>query len=214
MEGKKSQTRILLDRWNSGDAEALGALLARNMPWILNKVRQRLGRRLRRKIESVDIVQEAALELFRYGPRFTMDNERHFRALLSKIIENVLRGQNDKYNAICRKIEKEKALPGDTVLALEAPGASVESPSRLAVEKEERAWIQLALRLLGPTDRVVILLRQYDGRSFGEIGQEIGVSEDAARMRFNRALLSLANVLEKLRSGNVGDVELETNHED
>ena len=50
-----------------------------------------------------------------------------------------------------------------------------------------------AMHELGPRDREALLLRHFEGRSFGEIGGVCGLGENAARMRVERAT-------EKLRS--------------
>lgn len=50
-----------------------------------------------------------------------------------------------------------------------------------------------AMQELGPRDREALLLRHFEGRSFGEIGAVCGLGENAAQMRVKRAT-------EKLRS--------------
>ena len=50
----------------------------------------------------------------------------------------------------------------------------------------------------------MVLWREYRGESFQEVAKRLGLSEDAARMRFNRALPKLAKKLEHLRAGRVG----------
>ncbi|HEX2853968.1 MAG TPA: sigma-70 family RNA polymerase sigma factor [Opitutaceae bacterium] len=50
-----------------------------------------------------------------------------------------------------------------------------------------------AMHELGPRDREALLLRHFEGRSFGEIGEVCGLGENAAQMRVKRAT-------EKLRS--------------
>ena len=61
-------------------------------------------------------------------------------------------------------------------------------------------WAQLrpviddALHALGETEREAVLLRFFEGRPFAEIGARLNVTEDAARMRVDRAL-------DKLRGG-------------
>jgi hypothetical protein len=50
---------------------------------------------------------------------------------------------------------------------------------------------------LGEKDREAVLLRFFEGRAFGEIGAALRVSEDAARVRVNRALEKLRELLEK-----------------
>src|SRR5207302_392922 len=48
---------------------------------------------------------------------------------------------------------------------------------------------------LGTKDRKAVLLRFYEGRSFPEVGQALGVSEEAARKRVQRAIERLRDAL-------------------
>lgn len=54
-----------------------------------------------------------------------------------------------------------------------------------------------AIERLGTADRATILLRFVERRAFAEIGAMLGVSEDAARMRADRALDKLRGQLER-----------------
>jgi len=60
--------------------------------------------------------------------------------------------------------------------------------------EEDALWDRLgpavndALAALGAKDREAVLLRFADGLNFPELGASLGTSEDAARMRLNRAL--------------------------
>jgi RNA polymerase sigma factor (sigma-70 family) len=66
------------------------------------------------------------------------------------------------------------------------------------------AWDQVGPMLdrlmddLGETDRRAILLRFIERRSFVEVGDALGLSENAARMRVDRALDKLRGMLRKL----------------
>lgn len=51
-----------------------------------------------------------------------------------------------------------------------------------------RSVIDQVLEKLGDGDREVLILRYFAGRGFSEIGAKLGVSEDAARKRTDRAL--------------------------
>lgn len=55
--------------------------------------------------------------------------------------------------------------------------------------------LDAAINELDETDRTVILLRFYEQRDFPAVGRAIGRSEDAARMRVNRALEKLQGLL-------------------
>ena len=54
-----------------------------------------------------------------------------------------------------------------------------------------------AIRQLGAEDRAAILLRFFEQRDFRAVGQVLGSTEDAARMRVNRALEKLHGLLNK-----------------
>ena len=54
-----------------------------------------------------------------------------------------------------------------------------------------RPWLDEALRSLNRRDRDAILLRFFETRSFAAIGTRLGLNENAARMRVDRALEKL-----------------------
>ncbi len=60
-------------------------------------------------------------------------------------------------------------------------------------ESEPDAWLQIAPLLdsameLGQKDHDAVVLRLFEGRNLKEVGAVLGASEDAAKMRVNRAL--------------------------
>jgi RNA polymerase sigma-70 factor (ECF subfamily) len=204
MDEPDQNTYQLLERWHRGDQAALNEILRRDLPWIREQVHRRLGDVLRGKGETQDYVQDALLEVLRYGPRFTMSDRNQFRSLLCRIIENVLCGKHDWFDAHRRRMAREQPLPRDSLLCLDPPDrTSVERPSAAATANEREAWVRMALELLLPEDREAILRRQWQQQTFAEMAAELGVSEDAARMRFHRALPRLVRKIQQLRGGQV-----------
>ena len=73
----------------------------------------------------------------------------------------------------------------------------------LSTEPEPDVWPQIApllddaLDRLGERDRHAIVLRFFENRSLGEVGAALGASEDAAKMRVNRALEKLRKIFTK-----------------
>ena len=63
--------------------------------------------------------------------------------------------------------------------------------------RELRPVIDAALHELGETDRVAILLRFFEGRSLAEVGAALGLGENSARMRVDRALEKLRGRLSR-----------------
>lgn len=206
METGETETVELLKRWHSGDALALDALVARDLGWIRARVRARLGPLLRAKEETDDVVQDALLELLRYGPRFLLKSRSHFRALLARIVENVLRDQTDRFQAYKRAARREVSLENCGSLSLDVPMATDTTPSEAAEKAEWRALLRIGLELLDSKEREVVLLRQWDGLHFNEVAARLSISEDAARMRFQRALARLSGIIERLRAGRIHEL--------
>ena len=196
-------TLILLKRWHDGDQLALSALVARDLPWLQTEVRRRMGAELRARTDADDIVQQALLTVMRDGPRFLVGDCDHYRALLLRIVENTIRKQIRLHRQQRRAAAREEPLPSGSVVALQA---SVTRPSAVADRNERRAWVQLALELVAEPDREIILLRQWEGLTFAEVGEKLSLSEDACRMRFERAVARLARVVQQLRSGQLQSV--------
>ncbi len=70
-------------------------------------------------------------------------------------------------------------------------------------EPEPNVWPQIAPLLdaamarLGEKDRNAVVLRFFENKSLGEVGRALGASEDAAKMRVNRALEKLRKFFSK-----------------
>jgi RNA polymerase sigma factor (sigma-70 family) len=77
-----------------------------------------------------------------------------------------------------------------------APASLVQSEAIVAWE-EVRPVLDEALNSLGEHDRQAILLRYFANRPFGEVGEHLKLSENAARMRVERALEKLNDLLGK-----------------
>lgn len=58
--------------------------------------------------------------------------------------------------------------------------------------------LESAMDQLPPADRDALVLRFFEDRNLREVGHELGLTEDAARMRVNRALEKLRGVFGKL----------------
>ena len=195
--------RISLDylrRAQAGDREALNKLVDRYYARILRLVRARLGKGLRARIDSLDVAQNTLLKVVRGLPTFEPKSESSLINWISRLIENEIRDQADFHRAAKRDVTREVSL--DMVqeggLALnEKLGAAQPSISQWTALKEDVIRLESALDQIGKM-REVIILRDYSGMSFKEIGAELDVSEDAARMRYVRAMNKLTDILAKV----------------
>ncbi|MFO0982912.1 MAG: sigma-70 family RNA polymerase sigma factor [Planctomycetota bacterium] len=192
MAGQESDTTHLLRKWHAGDRAALEALLERDLAWIHQFVHRRLGQHLRRNASTTDFLHDAVTEILEYTPRFELSNKSQFRALVGRIVDNLLRDKDDWYRARRRERARECPLPADTVLLLDPPAESVDSPSVAGQRNEAKALIRLGMDLLDQQAREILVLHQWDELSFAQIASRIGISEAAARKRHERAVKELA----------------------
>lgn len=198
-----TETARRLNQWHRGDRQGLEALLELHLPWIREQVHKRMGPVLRMRGETGDYVQEAVVTVLKSGPRFVVSDERHFRALVYKIVENTLKKQYRRYTAQRRDLKLDRPLPSDTVLWLDPPDGSISTPSKIAAQKEREEFIRLGLELMEPEDQELIDLRQRDELSYAEIGERLGISEGAAHMKHSRTVRRLARKVRALRNGQV-----------
>src|SRR5678810_509306 len=66
--------------------------------------------------------------------------------------------------------------------------------------------LEPAMAELEPAERDVLVLRFLEDRSLREVGVELGISADAARMRVNRALENLRTVFGRQGVGSTSAV--------
>lgn len=198
MASGDGSTREMLNRWNGGEQEALGELLAHHLDWITDYVHGRIGGQLRGRAETMDFVQASMVDFLKHGPRFEIPDESAFRALLARVAENNIRDHHRHFNRKKRDIKRTEPLGSNSVLGA---NKGVTRPSQHAQRDESIAMVRVALELLDPQDRQIVLLREFEELSFAEVGKRMDVSEGAARMRFGRALPRLAEKIAQLREG-------------
>jgi len=162
-----------------------------------------MGKELRPKLDSMDLVQDALLSALGGIGDFTYKNEGDFLRWLSRIAQNALRDNLDKLHAAKRDIRKEVRLDNyrpttgvgfvGTPVAIEAT-----TPSVIMSKKEDLDKLEKAIDELKPEYREVIVLTKIEGLSYREIGDRLGKSPDAVRMLMPSAMAELTTVFMRI----------------
>jgi RNA polymerase sigma-70 factor, ECF subfamily len=174
----------------SGRAEAMDALYERCAPRLLTYIRLRMGRSLRARVESRDILQASLLKsLQRFGD-FRGADGRALMAWLARIAEREVIDRADYEGRQRRDAARETPLDSSPDLA-----ARVTSVLSRVIRNERAEQLEAAMETLSDAHREVILLRKFEDLSFPEIATRLGKSEDACRMLFARALTALTLAL-------------------
>jgi len=165
-------------------------------------IRLRIDSKLRPKIDSVDVVQDALVLALDGLKDFTYRDEGDFLRWLSKIAENKLRDILDKFHAEKRDIRREIPFKrertnanGDS-LGIAGP-LQTTTPSVLLVRKEQLDRLERAIDDLKAEYREVIFLSRIERLSHEEIAVKLGKTKGAVAMLLSRALIALTAAYEK-----------------
>lgn len=178
----------LLRAARSGSSEALDRLFARCTPRLLALIRLRLGRDLRGRLESRDILQATLLKAFLGFDRLQAADRGSLMAWLARIAGNEIRDQVERHHRLRRDAARETPLEPALV---EAVAERVHSPASRAILDQELDRLARALEELPPAHREVIVLRRLEELPWQEVAGRMERSEDACRMLLTRALVAL-----------------------
>jgi RNA polymerase sigma-70 factor (ECF subfamily) len=191
---QKTQDLVALAK--DGDNSALDQLCNVYGERVRRIVRMRMGKELRPKLDSMDLVQDAFVSALGGLEQFTYKNEGDFLRWLSKIAENTLRDNLDRLYTDKRDIRKEvrridfNPTTGGGFVAAAGP-IEATTPSVIMSRKEDLDKLEKAIDQLKPEHREVVVLTKIEGLSYKEIGQKLGKSADAVGMLLSRAMVVL-----------------------
>ena len=190
------KTQYLVALAKGGDNSSLNQLCNVYGERVRRIIRLRMGKELRSKLESMDLVQDALMCAFKDLGDFTYKNEGDFLRWLGKIAENRIRDHLDKLHADKRNIRKEALLndyastSGDDRARSPEPARNT-TPSVILSRREELDKLEKAIDELKPEYKEVIVLAKIDGLSYKEIGERLGKSADASGHLLLRAMVAL-----------------------
>jgi len=163
-----------------------------------------MGKELRRKLDSMDVVQDALIHALGGITDFTYENEGDFVRWLSRITENALRDNWERFHAEKRDIRKEVPLgntrrrSGSRLSGVPRPIATT-TPSVILSRKEDLAKLEKAIDALNPEYKEIIVLTKIEGLGYQEIANRVGKSTEAVRKLTSRAMTALINAFESVK---------------
>lgn len=193
---RKTQQLVTLAK--QGDNSALDQLCIVYGERVRRMIRLRMGKELRSKLESMDLVQDVLVSALKDLGDFTYTSEGDLLRWLGKIAENRIRDNLDKLHADKRDIRKETPLHDDASTSKDDRARVLEparntTPSVILSRKEDLDKLEKAIDKLKPEYREVIVWAKIDGLSYKEIGDRLGKSTDAAGHLLLRAMVSLTD---------------------
>ena len=197
MEDKQlAQTIIEFKAAQNGDRQAADRLWSRYYEKLIPAVRTRLGKKLRGKIETMDIVQSVFHEAVRGSEAREFESEGHFRAWLNRLVENRIKKEARYFGRQKRNSGKEEPLLG--VKGEEKKSAKTIGPRPVSIVEhfDEIERLEEALEKLPSEIREILIMRYFEELTYKEIGKLIKKSEEATRKTVNRSIQLLAREMD------------------
>jgi RNA polymerase sigma factor (sigma-70 family) len=186
-DSRLDSTFDLLERAKAGDRQALDLLFARHLPSLRRWASGRLPKWTRDLMDTDDLVQETVFRAIKRIDRFEARHEGALQAYLRQAIVNRIRDE----------VRRTERAPAAAVLDTNAPDPAA-SPLELAIGNEAVDRYDAALARLRPEEREAIVARVEMDSSYQEVAEALGKpSADAARMTVSRALLRLAEEMNR-----------------
>ncbi|HEX6944956.1 MAG TPA: sigma-70 family RNA polymerase sigma factor [Casimicrobiaceae bacterium] len=180
-------TLDLVRQARSGDADALDRLFARCLPSLRRWASGRLPRWNRDLLDTDDLVQETVIRTVKRIDAFEPRHEGALQAYLRQAVMNRIRDEIRRSGRAPASAELDENQPDQGASPLE---------EAIGVEAVER--YEAALSRLRPEEREAIVAKiEMDG-TYESVAQALGKrSPDAARMAVGRALLRLAEEMNR-----------------
>ena len=184
-----------VDAARRGDSVALGQALEPFRDYLTLMASRGIGPVLSTKAGASDLVQETFLAAQRGIAGFRGSTQAEWRAWLEVILTNQILNLRRSYLDTQKRRAELAVSPARIAGMNSALTSTMTPPSRQLRHRERDEAIEKALLRLPEHYRQVVLLHHDEGLTFDVIAIRIGVSAEAARKLWGRALVCLKRVM-------------------
>ncbi len=199
-DGESHSDSALLGGILANDNAALAKLLERYRPQLLGLVRMKTDRRLSKRIDAADVLQDAYLDASRRLEEYAANPAMPFPLWLKFLtLQRLTALHRHHLGAAMRDAGREVAMESlmqahSESMAIELAG-DFTSPSQVVARVELQTQLMDALEQLGPVDREVLRLRHFEELTNDEVAELLGLTKAGASNRYIRALRRLKDVV-------------------
>ena len=197
------RTERLLDAARDGDASAVNELLERHRKPIRRLVEMRLDRKVQRRVDVSDVVQDVMVEASGRLERYLDDPVMAFHLWLRQIAwDRIIDTYRRHRVSAKRNMDREQPMvaaagPDQSTVELAVQLCDPQlTPAAAATQKEIAHQVEEIIEELSEQDREIILMRHYEHLSNLEVAQVLGLNPPAASMRYLRAIRRLRELME------------------
>lgn len=195
----------LVAQANAGDSQALAELLDRYRDRLKRMVALRLDRRVQKRVDPSDIVQEAMIVAANRLGEYAKEPSMKFYLWLRWIAaDKLLNAHREHLGTQKRNVSQEvsifrRPMPEacSVSLAQQLLG-QLTTPTQAAERAELQLLVQNVLNGLAPIDREILVLRSFEQMTTTETAEELGIKRSTASKRYISALKRLKQTLSSM----------------
>jgi RNA polymerase sigma-70 factor (ECF subfamily) len=185
----------LADAARRGDRSAIDALVEPYRNYLLLIANQEIQQALLPKLGASDLVQQTFVTAQEMLPDFRGATPEAWKGWLRQILRHRLNDAERQFLAAKRRsVDRERRLD-DSQLGEQPLVDPERTPRSDAIVREEARLVEQEMARLPEHYRRVLQLRNWEELSFPEIGRQLGISAEAARKTWFRAIVRLEDAL-------------------
>jgi RNA polymerase sigma-70 factor (ECF subfamily) len=196
------QTEALLANAREGDAAAVNQLLERHRDAVRRMIDLRMDQVLKRRVDASDIVQDVLIDANRRLRDYLANPVMPFHLWLRQMAKDRLIDAHRRHRGTARRsMDREQQLGAAT-----ADQSSINLAAQLRDQQltpaAAAAWAELQCRFeaacaeLDEQDQEIVLMRHFEHLANSEAAESLGLSPQAASMRYLRAMRRLRSLLD------------------
>ncbi len=187
----------------AGDNDAWEKLVSRHRGKLRRMVELRMSPRLKGRVDASDVIQETFVEAARVMARTGINSEIPVHVWLRRLAnQKLIQAHRQHEIAACRAAGREQrvqdAVQASSISIARFLVGNVTSPSNVVMRDEKRKLLELALEEMDSLDREVLMLRHFEHLSGPESAEILGISDEAVKKRYVRALEKLQRIMARL----------------
>lgn len=195
-------TMKLLELARRGEDGAVDRLLARHRTALRRMIQLRMDPALGRRVDASDIVQEVLVDAHRRLRAYLKNPAMPFHLWLRQMAKDRLIDAHRRHRTAARRsLDREQPLdirlPRDQStrnLTLKLCDREL-TPAAAATWRELKRHFEEACRTLEPQDQEIVVMRHFEQLSNSETATALGITPQAASMRYLRAVRHLRKLL-------------------
>lgn len=198
----RENTEQLLSAARQGDGSAINQLLDCHRQAVRRMIDLRMDQLIKRRVDASDLVQEVMLEANRRLEDYLQNPVMPFHLWLRQMAKDRLIDAHRRHRGAARRsVDREQPLVSAATdassLNLVAQLQDDElTPAAAATWHELQHRFQQACERLEDLDQEIIFLRHFELLNNGEAARVLGLSPQAASMRYLRAMRRLRELMD------------------